>query len=362
MSDLGRLFRLSQSEPKPLENFTTAALSIAINHDSRPIVEALRNVDRSGHEGIAFPVLDLLRASPAGRVSVTADLQKVLYPTDTARIGYLDLVLIARDPNDQESTLWVEVKVDAWESGDQIPVYLAHAERTAPKPDVITLGRTRISKLVPFVEWSHVVRAVESVSNPHYTWVSLREFLLEEKIVRPIVRSLPADLGACIDLIVDVNGRIRHLWPNLGLAWSDGRLETALKNTVDRELLTTGGPLVYGLALIDGVWQWCLRFSVARNYESIRLDARQILEDARSLPIDWTRYADQPELLERRLPPGQLTSHDEIVRWFDEGLRQLRDVGLLNSYLTGVAEKRARASARRESLNAVKVAGEDGPP
>jgi hypothetical protein len=50
MSDLGRLFRLSQSVPKPLENFTAAVLAIAANHDQRPFVEAVKNVHRSGHE------------------------------------------------------------------------------------------------------------------------------------------------------------------------------------------------------------------------------------------------------------------------------------------------------------------------
>jgi hypothetical protein len=172
---------------------------------------------------------------------------------------------------------------------------------------------------------------------------------------------LPADADACIDLIVDVNRRIRHLWSNAGLAWMDSALRKSLQKTVDRELLAVGGPLVYGLALIDGVWQWCLRVSVAKNYERIRLDARRILEDARRLPTEWTRDANQPELLERRLPPGSLTSHDEIVRWFDEGLRQLRDEGVLHSYLTGVAEKRARLSTNRMSPNTATVQNEDPP-
>ncbi len=307
MSDLGRLFRLSQSEPKPLENFTTAALAIATHHDQRPLVEALKQVDRSGHETDSFPVLDLVGRSASEPVSVIADVQRTLFPSDTARIGYLDLVLIVKDLHGQESTIWVEVKVDAWESGDQIPVYLEHASRLSPKPDVITLGRTKISELVPFLEWADVVQAVESVSNPHYMWVSLREFLLEEKIVRPTVRSLPADSPACIDLIVDVNRRIRQLWPDASLAWMDGALRKSLQKNVHRELVAVGGPLVYGLALNDGVWQWCLRVSVAKNYERVRLDARRVLEDARQLAGDWTRYPDQPELLERRLQPGTLS-------------------------------------------------------
>lgn len=229
----------------------------------------------------------------------------------------------------------------------KIDVYLEHARNTSPKPDVITLGRTKIRDSVPSLEWANVVAAVESVSNPHYTWVSLREFLLEEKIVRPTVRSLPADAPACIDVLIDVNQQIGQLWPGTGMAWADGALRNALQKNVNRELITGGGPLVYGLALIDGLWQWCLRFSVAKNYERIRLDARQVLSVASTLPSDWTRYPDQPELLERRLAPGTLNSHDDIVKWFGQGLRQLGDTGVLDSYIAGLSEKRARTAAGR---------------
>jgi hypothetical protein len=64
-----------------------------------------------------------------------------------------------------------------------------------------------------------------------------------------------------------------------------GALRNSLQKNVDRELLTVGGPLVYGLALIDGVWQWYLRFSVTKNYERIRLDARRVLQDAAGLQM-----------------------------------------------------------------------------
>lgn len=361
MSDLGRLFRLSHSETKPLENFTTAALAIAVNHDQRPLREALKHVDRSGHETDTFLVLDVVQRSASDPVSLRADVQSTLFPTETARIGFLDLVLTVTDSSGQRSAIWVEVKVDAWESGDQIPVYLEHASRLSPKPDVITLGRAKVSDLVPFVEWADIVQAVESVSNPHYMWVSLREFLLEEKIVRPIVRFLPADAAACIDLIVDVNGRVRELWPDGSLAWMDGALRNSLQKNVDGELIAVGGPLVYGLALTDGVWQWCLRISVAKNYERVRLDARRVLEDARRLPSEWARYPDQPELLERRLQSGTLKSHDDIVKWFDEGLRQLQGAGVLNSYLAGLAEKHARRSAGQNAPNATGKIGDAQP-
>ena len=208
MSDLGRLFRLSVAGPKPLENFTSTALAIAVRHDQRPMVKALGKVKRQRYKGGPCPVLDLFSTERTARPSIGAEVQKTLFPVGELPIGYLDLVLSVRDTAGQDSAIWVEVKVDAWEHGDQIPVYLGHAERLSPKPDVITLGRTMITDKVPFLTWLDVVDAIESVSNPHYTWVSLREFLLEYRIARPRIRAKPVDAAACIDVIAEVNERI----------------------------------------------------------------------------------------------------------------------------------------------------------
>src|SRR4051794_23390178 len=105
MSDLGRLFRLSIAGLKPLENFTTAALAIAIKHDHRPIMLALRNVDRTGHEGLQFPALDAFATSTINGTSVTADLQKTLWPIEEIRLGYLDLVVSAKDRLERDSVI-----------------------------------------------------------------------------------------------------------------------------------------------------------------------------------------------------------------------------------------------------------------
>ena len=353
MSDLGRLFRLCATGPRPLENFTSTALAIAISHDGRPMIEALRRVNRAGHEGPAAPVLDLFSKPGKTPPVIAADVQKTLWRDGTLRLGYLDLVVSVRDADGRESAIWVEIKVDAWESGDQIPVYLGHAERLSPRPDVITLGRTKITDKVPFLTWLDVVDAIESISNPHYTWVSLREFLLEYKIVRPRIRVMPIDAVACIDVIVEVNERMRVVWQGMGpnMTWAETQLRKMLARISDAELVASAGPLIYGLVSIDGLWQWCLRVTVAKNYGRVRLDPRQVLEDAQRLPDDWIRQPDHIEVLERILPAGVRTSHDEIAQWFDEGLRQLRDADVLRSYFAGVHAKQAAAGKRALSAS-----------
>jgi hypothetical protein len=93
-------------------------------------------------------------------------------------------VLRLHDVHGRQSDVWVEVKVDAAESGNQLAEYVRHAKQPkwSPTPLIITLGRSRISDKVPALKWSSILAGIESVSQPHYTWLSLREFLVEEKI------------------------------------------------------------------------------------------------------------------------------------------------------------------------------------
>src|SRR5688572_7468602 len=124
MSDLGRLFRLSLAAPKPLENFTTEALAIAIGHDDRPIRLALRAVERTCEEEDGRPALAPFDFASADFGSVTAKTQTTLLPGPEVTRGYLDLVLHCIDTQQRQSTIWVEVKVDAGETGVQIANYM----------------------------------------------------------------------------------------------------------------------------------------------------------------------------------------------------------------------------------------------
>jgi hypothetical protein len=64
-----------------------------------------------------------------------------LWPTVGIRLGYLDLVLNVRDAQQCNSAIWVEVKVDAGPSGDQLKIYKEHAALLKPPPAIITLAR-----------------------------------------------------------------------------------------------------------------------------------------------------------------------------------------------------------------------------
>src|SRR3990172_8056806 len=101
-STLGRLFDFAKApNSSAIENFTTEALAGAIRADPRPFLLALRRHD-------------LVRAAPLTDLDV---LTQVVMPGT----GILDLVVVSASPELPE--LWIEVKVDAAESGRQLDAY-----------------------------------------------------------------------------------------------------------------------------------------------------------------------------------------------------------------------------------------------
>src|SRR5687767_12075240 len=104
----------------------------------------------------------------------------------------------------------------------------------------------RVSPCAPSLKWSDIVDAIRLTAQPHHALLSLREFLLDEKIVRPPLPTEPIDAAVFIDVIVEVNQRIRDLWPNTPMAWwQDSVLRSSLTKCAEAglDLITTGGPL-----------------------------------------------------------------------------------------------------------------------
>jgi hypothetical protein len=328
---------------EPLENFTTAALAIAVRHDFRPMAAALAKVAE-------MPAAELIKIEPR--------IQVFLPPVGEARTGYLDLVLSVTDSRQQNHALWVEVKVDAGEGEDQIANYRRHASNEPVRPVIITLGRTPLRDDVPALRWRDIVAAIDNTSDPHYWWLALRDFLLEERI---FVRPLPShveDPGPVIDVVLGINRLIGQAWPTAGIAliWANGTLRRSLQEAFGRtrDLGTTAGPMRYGLELMGGEPTWCLTVTARRNYQRIQLDSADIARDAEVGGLDpsWVRRSDHLDALQRSHPLDGLREHDAILAWFREGLRQLHQARVLDRYLAGIAAKHPTSpqSASAETL------------
>jgi len=358
VSDLERLFRLCGSGPKPLENFTSAALAIAIGHDDGPIKQAMRSLRTDGcckDEIRSLGKLAELASKPDTRV--TAITQVRLTAKDDIPMGYLDLVLTFKSPTGEPLETWVEVKVDAWESGRQLDVYRRHAALRQPKPVVITLGRSRVRSDTAHLNWTDAVEACRGSSSPHYTWQSLGEFLAEQWVVTPPLPLEPIDNPIpYLNVIVGVNGRVRALWPNagLGLAWKqDARLRSVLEQEFAKRhcLLAKGGPLHYGLMPTGEGWAWFLNVST-NNDDRIELRPEDLLPDATGgdLPGKWIRPGDRSNVvLSKQLPLDTAAVELDVLKWFDESLQQLRDAKILERYLARFEAKRRRALAKARS-------------
>jgi hypothetical protein len=82
-----------------LENFTSAALAVAINHDPQPFIRALERVRFSSKWGLLE--VDLRRIT-----DVEASVQEYLPPISGRDGGFLDLVISLRDNQGGQDTLW----------------------------------------------------------------------------------------------------------------------------------------------------------------------------------------------------------------------------------------------------------------
>jgi hypothetical protein len=332
-------------------------LAIAINHDSAPIREALRAVDWNHEQEADLPVVAKPDLPPDGWPDIAADTQVPIF-RNGAVLGFLDLVLRVHDDRQAKFEIWIEVKAFAPQSGIQLATYREHAANCTPQPVLVTLGVSRVSPYVPALKWTDIVGAIEAVPNPHHSWISLREFLFGERIVRRALPTQVVDPAPFVDVITGANSRLARLWPEpaLGLIWIDGALRNALEKSFreHRELLTTAGPIEYGLAIGDEGPAWRMVVTTRRNYHSIRLDPSQVLAaaEAGGLSTGWGRHSSGQEVLTRTAPLETLASHDEAVAWFDLGFQQLRNARVLDTYLTGLAEKRSKQAIKTESQQA----------
>ena len=346
MSDLERLFRWRATQwMEPLENFTTEALAIAISHDFRPMKEALRQVDWSHSADEEQPAEPI---SVDAIVAIDADTQREL-PTESGRVRRLDLVLSLHRDGELPREVWIEVKVNAWVSGDQLEVYLEQAALRSPSPSVITLARTHISNKVPALKWAAVARAIETTHDAHSSWAALSEFLNEQHIASPPAPT-HVDAASCIEVIVEVNRGIERLWKtNPKMTWRDGDLINAMKKADPTDLMAAVGPLWFGLKRKDHRWQWNLIVSTVKNFQKIPMDPNDLLQaaDSGGLPDQWARHPESRDVLQLVAPfdDDRFIDRDEIVAWFDEGLRQLRDAGILESFMAGLRRKHGDQAA-----------------
>lgn len=162
MTRLGRLYKYAKSS-SALENFTTEALASAILKDPKPWVAVLRACGvLSGDDVFGKPVVNT-------QVRMSGD--------DMA--SCLDLVVEFPSPT---APVWVEVKVNAGEHGNQLERYQALANKLSPPARLVTLARTsEVKPGVPGLSWRELYEAIDAESDVY--WHELRDFMDEHQMI-----------------------------------------------------------------------------------------------------------------------------------------------------------------------------------
>jgi hypothetical protein len=156
---LQRLFTYARSTvARPLENFTTEALAVAIEEDPAPLLRCLAEL------GLVAPSY------------VEATCERVGTQAGIGDGGIVDLIVLVR-VDGAPLLVWVEVKAHAGLHGAQLDTYLGVIDRwtAQPRPMLIMLAKHALSDRVPTVRWNRL-REHSRASKGVY-WRDLREFL-----------------------------------------------------------------------------------------------------------------------------------------------------------------------------------------
>jgi len=197
--------------------------------------------------------------------------------------------------------------------------------------------------------WKEIAAAIASTPGPDPRWLDLLQFLGEQWLAWPPVSAELTDRTPHIDVLVLVNERLRELWPNGLLAWV-GRDPVALRKSAETEyqrsgrLVTTGGPLTYGLVHDAGRWQWSLAVGNA-EFRQIPLDATLVAAkaDAAGLGDRWVRTKAPHAMLEVRSPLQAPLVREDVATWFSEALEDVRKANLLEPYLVEIAARQTKS-------------------
>lgn len=310
------------------ENFTTEALAACIAIDPKPMESALRRRGIIPHN-LAVPAL-----TPLTQVFVRD-------------AGFLDLVLRTDLPE-----VWLEVKVDAPESGFQLRKYMHAIDRFGvdQRPRLAVLGPNPLGGdlMIPHVPWQTLWHAITTASqvNPHWRdfGMFLKEIGMADEYNEPIRTREAAALDDARRLLrklarifLPVTQELKEIWPPASFPVTEGEVRQALANQFNRNgrytlsnQNQTRADLVFGVGWLDEDSWLTVRIEHSAKHGQDRL--RLIDQaDAGSLPANWGRFLTDSKAVrvDRRLPSFDLPA--DMTAWLLERIRELRSAGMLQA-------------------------------
>ena len=344
-SRLGRLFTYSKDALiTAQENFTTEALRMAIEDDQEPMVEALYSLD---------PMW-------AGKLRLR---HSHLRPSSQVPLprGWLDLAIEVRgDEGSLRAEVWVEVKIGAKESKDQLAYYWQQA-LLRPRPIwLLSLGPEPLRSDVQNLTWNDLYlrarhgRRDHRSWRQHRKWEDLGKFLEEQKVANDALSPLSdAEAGSLepayqliakvIEVVKGVNAKVPSIFsPELSAKVKWGS-EGALLNYVGINFRTRGemggltGPLWYGLISDEGTAFWMVEVDPTRQNAS-RDEVNRVREAvdaaASSLGAPWTPAGSGTSMISARTRAAGVPTREAAVMWLVDRLRDLAPTRIVEAYFS----------------------------
>jgi len=325
------LLRYARStEIEATENFTIEALAACIRSDPGPVLSLLERLSLIGSAGEVAEVVALTQVMQVGA-------------------GIIDLVLQLRLP-DRLMEVWVEVKVAAGESGNQIDNYRRFIESQPDglRPQLVTLSRwpIRPDPDLTWLSWQ-AVRAQALTSAEPY-WRDLAAFLedidMADEFDAPVTSREAASLadaarllGKTRRILLPVFDQARRDWPEV--AWPASE-EDVRKNLAvwyrDLGSYTSqiGDYSRKGTWLVIGIWpaegEAELGISVMTDPKFLPgRSALLSLADTGGLPATWGRHMAGREALKIRERLVSFPDHAAARTWLSDRLGELGAAGAL---------------------------------
>jgi hypothetical protein len=338
-SRLSRLYTYSKDRAfDAQENFTIEALAMAIDDDPGPMVDALKR----------------LNAQEASRVGLTVQKGRTIRPSTQVVLegeGRLDLVLEARERGGIIGAVWVEVKIGAPESGNQLDAYRRCIAAADYEVWLVTLAPEALRDDVDHLSWNELYRSARHPRNPQRSWRDLLAFLEEQNVsndaLGPISDAEAASLEPAHRLAQKVSEVVKVIHrelPNIfgkeigaKLTWSkEGELMHFIGATFrgKGDLWGAGNALRYGLTAQEGRAYWTIAVQPERRHKKSEGKARKMAAEAH-FSVEWERPASGLSILVARTRATAIDSHEAAVDWFRSRLRELAESRVLDVLVLG---------------------------
>ena len=329
-STLARLFQYAKSsKSEALENFTTEALAAAIRDDPRPLIPVLVN---------------------AGLLSYDQDPTVLGVETQVAvpGAGIVDLDLVLEGEG-WLTEVWVEVKVWAGESGQQLSSYQQVIATLPHQPLLVVLSKQPLGGHddLPWISWQAIYEAALRGGRASPYWLDLGHFLEEIHMAdaydEPIIAGEAAALLAA-HALYQKTARIiaatmesgKERWPVLGWPKSTNDADEQLLWQFKRlrrltlPIRTTGpAQLFLGVAQHDASAEFDEpepHLCVWVEHPAKQVDYRRVLldqADAGALGETWARRVKGWWALTAHQRLGSFGSQAEAVSWLIDRLDEL---------------------------------------